>query len=290
MKIIYFTILLIVLSNKLTAQNNYIIAGQIENISFYHDIIPDEQISANVTFGEGETNHYYLDLNNDNIDDFDFTVTNNGGLGGWTRGVTIKPLNQNSVSFSHYHITPGELPCSDTLYIGVAKKYYFGDTIFFDSSFMESTLALNKNSWLTSCHDYDFSVWPYSENLFIGLSIENSGTYSFGWVNVHSASYNTITIDSYYYDENAVLTIEESNKSVFNIYPNPTTNYFNIECTSNAEITEFDFFDINGLKHNLEYSIVGNKVSLHTGNLNKGVYFLKLHTLDNLYVYKVLKE
>jgi hypothetical protein len=292
MKILAFLVLLFAISNISIAQENYIIAGQVDSNYVYHDIIPDEWIVANVTMGEGETKYYYLDLNSDNIDDFKFIITNNGGQGGWTKAVLIEPLDQNSIALSHYHAVPTDtIECSgDTLYFGVAKKYYIGDTISYNSNFVSTTLSLNKDSWVYLCYDYEINEWIDPELLYVGLSVYTDNIQTLGWVRVHSVGMSSISIDSYYYNKRSEVAILEYKSDPFQIYPNPSHDYVNINPVANTAIEKIEIFDVNGQNYTIPTYFENSELRINIASLPRGLYFIKLFSDDNVYVNEFVKK
>jgi len=292
MKTLKLIVLLIAISNIINAQENYIVAGYVDSNFVYQDIIPDELISANVNMGEGETKYYYLDLNSDSINDFKFIITDNGGNGGWTEAVLIEPLNQNSVSLSHYHAVPTDTTeCSgDTLYIRVAKKYYEGDSIFFNSNFVNNTLVLNRDSWIYFCYDYHINEWIDSDALYIGLSVSTSNIQTLGWVKVYSVGMNSISIDSYYYNKSTGLAIEKNKSDVFQIYPNPACNYIYIKSITNINIEKIEIFDINGHEYTMPTYFGDAPLKINIARLTKGFYFIKLYSKDYMYINTFIKK
>ena len=242
--------------------------------------------------GKGETKYYYLDLNNDSIDDFNFIITNNGGKGGWTEAVLIEPLNQNSVSLSHYLAVPTDTTeCSgDTLYIGVAKKYYTSDTIFFNANLVNNTLALNNHSWRYLCYAYEIHEWVDSEDIYIGLSVYTDNIQTLGWVRVHSVGMSSISIDSHYYNQSSELAIEKNKSDVFQIYPNPACNYIFIKPTTNIDIKKIEIFDIMGHNYTMSTYFGNSELKINIASLTRGLYFIKVFSNDYIYVNKFIKK
>lgn len=80
------------------------------------------------------------------------------------------------------------------------------------------------------------------------------------------------------------LAVSDVNKSKVSIYPNPTTEYLNINSAS--KISAVQIFDISGKKVNAE--LVDNKVNVQ--NLAKGSYVIKITDGSGTTSQKFIKE
>jgi hypothetical protein len=68
------------------------------------------------------------------------------------------------------------------------------------------------------------------------------------------------------------------------LYPNPFNSYFYIE-TGNQELAfepfRVEIFNLDGRKvKSIETVSYGSKIKIHTGNLNRGIYFIKIESLQ----------
>jgi hypothetical protein len=88
-----------------------------------------------------------------------------------------------------------------------------------------------------------------------------------------------IVIDSvvFSFDAAAVLSTQDEALQSFSIYPNPANNSVNI--SSASTISKVQIFNISGKKV-LETKALLNK-TIDVSNLNKGIYFLKVHSTGN---------
>ena len=97
------------------------------------------------------------------------------------------------------------------------------------------------------------------------------------------ANSNYIGIDTFSLVRPA-LAVSDVNKSKVSIYPNPATEYLNINSAS--KISAVQIFDISGRKVNAE--LVDNKVNVQ--NLAKGSYVIKITDASGTTSQKFIKE
>ena len=85
-------------------------------------------------------------------------------------------------------------------------------------------------------------------------------------------------------------TIETNPQSHVTIYPNPSSSIVNIELnqTNNEKLTG-ELFDLLG-KSILKVDIIDNKGNFSVGGLSKGIYFLKIYTVEGIKNHKIIVE
>ncbi|MBK5285778.1 MAG: T9SS type A sorting domain-containing protein [Bacteroidia bacterium] len=114
----------------------------------------------------------------------------------------------------------------------------------------------------------------------------------------NTAITNTTNLSTISFSSNVRLTFDISTGTVeiipgrFHIYPNPASNELRI---SNAGFTIHNvaIYDILGQKHlSLNSPATGNEfsTSIDISQLPTGVYFVKVNTLDKMYIEKLIKE
>lgn len=92
----------------------------------------------------------------------------------------------------------------------------------------------------------------------------------------HSKSYsNNIIFNNNTFDDN---------NSLIQVYPNPASNWVNIDC--NCVVLSSTLFDINGL----EYKIKLENQRFDVSNLSSGIYMLKLNTDYGIQYVKLVKK
>ena len=85
------------------------------------------------------------------------------------------------------------------------------------------------------------------------------------------------------------LSVENSlEKNSFDIYPNPSYNFWQIKSTSNEKISSYALFDVLG-KLIEENEVNSPEFKIANSNLNTGNYFLKLKSKDGVQQFKLLK-
>ena len=83
------------------------------------------------------------------------------------------------------------------------------------------------------------------------------------------------------------LSIDEFNASSVKVYPNPSSNDWNI--SSDSIITKITLFDILG-KNVMNYNSNSDEVVISTTNIKSGVYFAKIEGLKGSKTIKLIKE
>ncbi|MEW4922783.1 immunoglobulin domain-containing protein [Algibacter sp. 2305UL17-15] len=86
----------------------------------------------------------------------------------------------------------------------------------------------------------------------------------------------------------ANLTVDETDKNSFSIYPNPTNNIINIKL-GNYQEAQATLFDTNGRKI-LEQKLTTENTIMDIGNLNSGMYVFHIKTKDDMVVKRIIKQ
>ena len=93
------------------------------------------------------------------------------------------------------------------------------------------------------------------------------------------------TAQCQYYGVSAI-DIEEI--SVINIYPNPISDFVNIELPGNENYS-IQLLSLDG--KNLKTIISAKETEiLHLSGLNSGIYLIRISTSENIQVFKIVKE
>lgn len=128
--------------------------------------------------------------------------------------------------------------------------------------------------------DYFFEGFPYVNKVLIitGFSY-NSGT------NSYTNSYRT----TYNYDSSITLGIETQTiaDERISVYPNPTSDYLNIQNDSNTTIDTITVTDLTGRKV-LDQN--QNTMQINVQNLAKGMYVLEVSVGEHKEIRKFLKD
>lgn len=99
------------------------------------------------------------------------------------------------------------------------------------------------------------------------------------------ANSDIIGIDTFSVDR--PLSTDSFFKNNFSVYPNPVNDMVNISNLNDSEITKVSITDING---RVVKEINSNISSVSVGDLNAGIYFLKINTLEGVGTSKFVKN
>ncbi len=99
------------------------------------------------------------------------------------------------------------------------------------------------------------------------------------------ANSDIIGIDTFSVDR--TLSTDSFFKSNFSVYPNPVNDMVSISNLNNAEITKVLITDING---RVVKEVNSNVSSVSVGDLNAGIYFLKINTAEGIGTSKFVKN
>ncbi|MEO8762548.1 MAG: T9SS type A sorting domain-containing protein [Bacteroidia bacterium] len=220
----------------------------------YVDVNPDSVISI---VGCNCTKSSQWDLDNDGVNDFNFTLSIQPNSGG-TNYISIVPLSNNSV---------------------------------LDSSVQLGEVINNKTNWLSySCVLEGVSIsgyygsWHLNVDSFAGVKFYSGTNLYYGWMRLAtfvSQGEARIIIKDYAYSNSIITAGEEMTNSIKNVkldlttyfYPNPTTNNLQITC-NNLQPTQIQISDILGNEF-IEIIMQKGKSNIDVSSLANGVYFIK---------------
>lgn len=63
-------------------------------------------------------------------------------------------------------------------------------------------------------------------------------------------------------------------------YPNPVTDYVTIDISDSLEISKIEIIDLYGRILRTEANINSSSVTLQRGNLQTGIYILRIHSAE----------
>ena len=168
-----------------------------------------------------------------------------------------------------YNITGAEIYWENTPWIYKYKIHVSND----DTNW---TLALDKSSNTYFGPPSEIANFTANGYRYIKITITDWGN-SGWWSSIYEFNvYGTI------------LTGEkELNRSELRIYPNPASEYINIDnLNTNSDIS---VFNIDG---KIIHSTISNSsnITIPVNNLNKGLYFVRIKNADGVYTKKVIVE
>jgi len=140
--------------------------------------------------------------------------------------------------------------------------------------------------------------WYLNEVLLEGaveptLCTEESGIYTLEITDTNTACVNRFS-QEVEYDvkiENCNLSsVEALTLENFKLYPNPTSNWLNLEFNQPMNEVQISLFDIIGRNQNINTSKSDNTLSIDLGNLPNGIYWLQLTLEGRRMTKKVVKQ
>jgi len=132
-------------------------------------------------------------------------------------------------------------------------------------------------SWLWDFGDGNTSTLQNPNHIYA-----SSGTYDVKlYVENNIKSWDEVTKSLTY----APLSIADESRLDFKVYPNPAVNLINI--SSKLPITKVEIYSVLGKKL-LSTSVNLNKIDI--SKLNKGIYFIKVYSSNNIGIKRVVKE
>lgn len=277
---------------EVIGQVNPFIAGEINDSITYFDFIPDTTLNVQPYTYTIEGLNFYLDINNDDTDDFRFKLYNSGGNSYFSTFVILIPLNDNGIAFSHYSLSTDPYGWgNDSIYTPVAKIIYLGDTINDSLEFMNETLTLCKYSWAMESYVIEIFDWMVSGEKYIAVCLNSAGECIYGWIKVSSVNTHSITIESFGLNE-FPLSIENNDQIFDNsilIWPNPSDNFISIESKYyNLGIAEIQLFDLTGKVVYRKKVDLSNNFKLDLNCKWKGMYLIKIENNDYDFTKKVI--
>jgi len=89
---------------------------------------------------------------------------------------------------------------------------------------------------------------------------------------------------------NGAMSINELDNNSFGLYPNPSSGYIIIESLMFDEINNVEIFDVTGKSIKQVESTLANKLKVDISNLEKGIYFVKITTVNGIAFKQLLKN
>lgn len=224
-------------------------------------------------------------------------VTLSAGGGGtylWTPGgQTSNSINPSPTSTTSYSVAVTNAGCtgeeSRTIYVENAPTaaatftpssgVCVNDNVNFDGT---SSVDANSYSWTFPAGSPSAGS---STSPFPVISFGASGTHAYSLM-----VQNTCGTDTYNgtVSVNICTGVEELNKDVFSIFPNPTNNIINVVGLENA--TELTLLDVTGKIVYTNNNLTTNTLSIDLSNASNGLYFMQVKTDEGVDSYKVVKQ
>ncbi len=258
-------------------KSQYSIAGQ--HGSVYVDIVPDTLLnSLSSHYGGVDNENYYIDINQDGINDIEIGSVYSISPGHTDREVQILALD-TSTQFSFLKLdSVYRSSCGGWSNIGnILHPYVTGDTIKNNKYVSTGYLDINNTFCFVTYAD---STWLKNYDQFIGVRHSGSSSISYGWIRVNVTNYQTVLIKDFSLS-NSINNIEKTNiQNSIRIFPNPTTDKVYIEA---KEIIYIKLFNLSGKE-----VLSTKEKNIVISNLQEGIYFMQVKTKEGIATKKII--
>lgn len=212
---------------------------------------------------------YYIDVDNDNNDDFRLRFEEYSGPSYLYLTIDIKGLNTNKVAYDTTinHPYGGPFPMAE----GVMQ----GDTIDNSITFLPIDLTI-KDYWSDPNDDY-WSI-QMSGGDFIPVCLNDGGDVcTYGWIKIGYISGSYISIESFAIE--IVTSLQEFENISFKVYPNPAIDLITVSVNETVQVKKVRVYSVSGQiiiekempEHNLQFDV---------SELQSGMYLLEFETDD----------
>ena len=145
------------------------------------------------------------------------------------------------------------------------------DPNWYNSSFIDPARPITVGKQWTGT---DSTVKEYSYNLS-AFKNENTIMFRFVFASDWGTNAEGVGIDNFTLDASAILAVDNSYLNEFKVYPNPSSDVFNIQRQNSNEM-KISVYDVTGKLIFKDDNILKEYYSLNLSNVSKGLYFLKI--------------
>ena len=248
------------ISGSCLSQSDFIIAGDSEGM-FITTVDPPFWLCCS------DLQFYYIDIDNDNIDDFELKSEDEGSPSYNFREIEIKGLGTYKVAYDTTLSTEGDGPRD------MAKGVMQGDTINNSLTFLPGALTIftrgfspNIEGWL-----YKMDGGPY-----IPIILNDGDVHTYGWIEIE-IWYSNIYI--YSYSIESTTSLKEFKSSSFKLYPNPAKDLITISVNETVQVKKVRVYSVTGQIIS-EKEMPENNLQLEVSDLQSGMYLLEVETED----------
>lgn len=267
-----------------TNQSSPVGAGTWQNAAFTTPL-------SNPIFGSGNTTTIPVGQagGNNSFALVNYTSTTGAGtISNWLITPDITVQNGDVVTFYSRKGTDGTQDFPDRLELRMSSI----------ATVVPSTGSADVGSFTTVCATINPTlvggfvypkVWTQYSYTVAGLSGATPVKFAFRYFVTNGgpsgANSDIIGIDTFSVDR--PLSTDSFFKNNFAVYPNPVNDVVNISSLNNSEISQVSISDING---RVVKEVNSNVSNISVGDLNAGVYFLKINTLEGVATTKFVKN
>ena len=261
----------------------------------YIDVIPDDTILS--------SSIYYLDLNNDGMNDFHFQTSH------YTTGGACIPTGSpsNWGARARAYADSNSFVAFTSGYPAVLNS---GNLI--DSSLIWGTTPTELRYIYGACITTQPLIgnWSDSSSHYLALKVDQSGNNYYGWIRIkvqlgdglydYLRNYRII-IQDYAYNSipnqpilagqiTATGIIENSFASSVHLFPNPATNNLSIAFGNNNKKVDVTITDITGTIIYTTTAIEIQKIEVNTEDFKKGIYVVQIKTAGFIVTKRLVVE
>ena len=192
-------------------------------------------------------------------------------------GVSGTPIGTEGVEMPVYANSP------DVINNGTCPSWYEDDVVNPEISSSPAFIFEDGPTGQAAAYHYSCSSWL--DNL-----IYKSFFMTFDLSQFNDNDINTIIIDALDWFEFSYVNIEQQQKIIdnINIYPNPSNGTFNLDLINyNIENTLIELVNVQG-QVVFAQTITNNNNTINVSKLDKGLYFIKIHTDTGLKIKKII--
>ncbi len=304
MKRTFCIINLIVLSALgLTAQNNFIVCGQVDpERDVYYNIEPDTLLQPVTTVGPCTYATYYFDMDQNGINDFSLNLSHIIAPSGTTMYIQLLGNDHNRIVGGQVDIDSCPLEIvggypTEWEYdsIKIPMKLNDGDTIDFRQQIEDTALHVTLTTpWTTEIAFCSLGItsWIGTGEKYIGVSMQVNDVTLYGWILVEVNDYTSITVKEFACNKNPYIGISpNSTAKAFELYPNPAKNevFLQLNGENAGKTARFTLYDLSGKKL-LQVAGIPQNGRIALPNLTKGLYVAEIEVDEQRFTRKLQIE
>lgn len=265
--------------NSLSQTNSFILAGDSISDGLCSILYQNPNDTTLQATGWIEQK-YYIDLNNDGVDDYYISSYAGSSPGGSICSSYIYPANSNCFILKN-NITSNY---ADTLNINDTID---NNNLWESNSGMLAYYAFH----IPSTFSYA-GLWGNIANKYIGLKIVTNNDTLFGWCKITVEGYCIITIYEFAIKNCNGSGIEQIQTENYLLFPNPATKQVSINFSENdiTNITIYNIFGREVYNCNLQNNKGVNNEIIDVSDWIKGMYIVEIRTQERIKTGKLLVE
>ena len=171
---------------------------------------------------------------------------------------------------------------------GNNQVHVFAVTEDEQNSAAEKGQLYNINTGLIALTGTSDSAVLYFKNNESPINGESNIIFRFAFISDQSINEEGVVIDDFQIDASSILSVNDFEDGEFLIYPNPSSDIFNIRrVRGNNEEMNVKVYDIMGKLIRQDKNITDANYKLNMAGISKGIYFLQVN-IENKFLVKKL--